>query len=126
MCIGGAQCILRFFIPIMPLLKEQDRQALRQEFSVMTGRVRLVFFTQALGCDTCNITEKILEEVAPLGEKIELVKLNYAIARDAVQRYAIARIPAFAVVRVDEIQNSDGETELEEHDYDIRFYGVPS
>lgn len=110
----------------MTLLKDQDREALRQEFAEMTGRVRLVFFTQALGCDTCGITGQILEEIAPLGDKIELVKLNYAIDRDAVQRYNIARIPAFAVVGIEEITGPDGQPEVKEHDYGIRFYGVPS
>jgi alkyl hydroperoxide reductase subunit AhpF len=110
----------------MPLLKEQNRQALVQEFAAMTGRVRLVFFTQALDCDTCNITGQLLDEVAALGEKIELVTHNFAIDRAEVERYAIARVPAFAVVRLDELQTTEGTVELREHDYGIRFYGVPS
>lgn len=110
----------------MPLLKERDRQTLQQEFSQMPGRVRIVFFTQALGCETCGLTEQILTEIEPLGEQIELVKLNYAIDRDAVERYGIARIPAFAIVRLAETPNQAGEPEFVEQDYGIRFYGVPS
>jgi alkyl hydroperoxide reductase subunit AhpF len=110
----------------MSLLKAHDQEALRQEFAQMSGRVRLVFFTQALGCETCGITAQILGEVVPLGEKIELVTLNYAIDRDAVQKYAIRRIPAIAVIRLEEAMKEDGETELRERDYGIRFYGVPS
>ncbi len=110
----------------MPLLKEQDQRALRDEFANMTGRVRLVFFTQALGCETCEITEKILDEFAPLGEKIELVKKNFAIDKEDVARYNIARIPAFAVVRLEEETDANGETQTSERDYGIRFYGVPS
>jgi alkyl hydroperoxide reductase subunit AhpF len=110
----------------MSLLKAQDQDALRQEFANMPGRVRLIFFTQALGCETCGITGQILDEIAPLGEKIELVKLNYAIDRDAVQKYDIRRIPAIAVVRLEDAMNGDSEPELQERDYGIRFYGVPS
>ena len=110
----------------MALLQERDRDALRQEFSAMPGNVRVLFFTQALGCETCGITGQILDELTPLGEKIELVKLNYAIDRDAVQRYAIKRIPAMAIVRVEEFETETGERELRERDYGIRFYGVPS
>ncbi len=110
----------------MALLQERDRDALRQEFSAMTENVRILFFTQALGCETCGITGQILDELTPLGEKIELVKLNYAIDRDAGQRYAIKRIPAMAIVRVEEFETETGERELRERDYGIRFYGVPS
>jgi hypothetical protein len=110
----------------MPLLKDRDRQALVQEFSQMPGRVRIVFFTQALGCETCGVTEQILTEIEPLSDKLELVIKNFAIDRDAVQAYAIARIPAFAIVRLEQEPGTDGETEFVEHDYGIRFYGVPS
>jgi alkyl hydroperoxide reductase subunit AhpF len=110
----------------MSLLKEQDREALRQEFETMDAGVRLIFFTQALGCETCRITEQILDEVAPLGDKIELVKKNYAIDRAEAERLGITRIPAVAVVRLQEHHEETGETLLREHDYGIRFYGVPS
>lgn len=110
----------------MSLLKEQDRQALREEFAEMSGRVRLLYFTQALDCETCAITGQILDEVAPLGEKIELVKYNYAIDRERVAQYGIARIPAIAIVRLEEEPTASGEPAAHEHDYGIRFYGVPS
>lgn len=114
-----------FSVNRMALLKERDRIALEQEFANMTGRVRIVFFTQALGCETCDVTREILQEVVPLSEKIELVQYNFAIDRDAVARYAITRIPGFAVLRLQEVQDN-GETVTQEQDYGIRFYGVPS
>lgn len=80
----------------MPLLKERDRQALAEQFAEMSAPVRILFFTRASECETCSITEQILDKVAPLGDKIELVKLDYAEAQDAAQRYGIVRIPAFA------------------------------
>jgi glutaredoxin-like protein len=110
----------------MTLLKEQDREALRQEFANMTGRTRLLYFAQALGCEGCEIAGKILDEIAPLGDKIELVKLNYAIDREAAARYGIARIPAIAVLRVEEALDAAGERQEREQDYGVRFYGVPS
>lgn len=110
----------------MTLLKEQDRAALRDTFTELTAPVRLVFFTQALDCDTCEITGEILDEVAPLSDKIELVKYNQAIDREQVERYGITRIPAIAVVGLNESINGDGERNATEIDYGIRFYGVPS
>lgn len=121
-----SNCIAPFFCPAMPLLKDRDRQALAQEFSQMSGRVRIIFFTQALGCETCALTEQILTEIEPLSDKLELVKKNFAIDRDAAAAYEIARIPAVAIVRLQETANPSDETEFVEHDYGIRFYGVPS
>ncbi len=109
----------------MALLKPSDQAALREELNKMTNPVRLVFFTQMLGCETCPITKQILEEVVALSDKLELVTYNHAIDREAVERYGIARIPAIAVVRL-EVQASDDGQQFTEHDYGIRFYGVPS
>ncbi len=92
----------------------------------MTNRVRLVFFTQTLNCETCEITKQILEEVAGLSDKLELQTYNFAIDREAVSRYGITRIPAIALVRLETRTNGGGVTGEEERDYGIRFYGVPS
>jgi alkyl hydroperoxide reductase subunit AhpF len=110
----------------MPLLKASDQQALREELQKMTNPVRLIYFTQALDCETCGITKQILEEVAALSDKLELVTYNFAIDREAVNRYGIARIPATAIVRLEVETTGDGPHEAVERDYGIRFYGVPS
>lgn len=110
----------------MPLLKERDRQALTEQFAEMTGRVRIVFLSRADDCETCELTEQILDEVVPLGDRLELVKLDYATDAAATARYAIARVPAFAVVRLEEGRDENGEPALVERDYGVRFYGVPS
>jgi alkyl hydroperoxide reductase subunit AhpF len=110
----------------MPLLKESDRQALREEFAKLSAPVNILFFTQALDCETCGITEQILDEIAPLGEKLALKKYNYAIDREAVQQYTVRRIPAIALTRTESYTNAQGEIETRERDYGVRFYGVPS
>ena len=107
----------------MPLLKEQDRAALRDTFAEMTARVRIAFFQQAFDCETCGIVEQIVDEVAPLGEKIELVKHNFAIDRAAAEQYNIQRIPAMAITR---LEATDAAEMPDERDYGIRLYGVPS
>ncbi len=110
----------------MPLLKSADQALLKQEFKNLTNPVRLVFFTQALDCETCEITKQILEEIAPLSDKLELVTYNYAIDKEKAEQYGIKRIPAIAVVRVEVKAEEGGPQESIEHDYGIRFYGVPS
>ncbi len=110
----------------MPLLKPADQALLREEFKNLTNPVRLIYFAQALDCDTCEITEQILQEIVPLSDKLELVKKNFAIDKDAVEQYGIKRIPAIAIVRVEVKAEEGGPQESVEHDYGLRFYGVPS
>jgi len=107
------------------LLKDSDREQLRQEFSQLESPVKLVFFTQALNCDYCPLTQQVLEELAGLSDKIQLVIYNFAIDQEQVTLYKIARVPAVAVVRV-ETQTVDGVVTTREHDYGIRYYGVPA
>jgi alkyl hydroperoxide reductase subunit AhpF len=110
----------------MALLTASDQEALREELESMTNRVRLVFFTQTLNCETCDITKRILEEVKGLSEKLELQTFNYAIDREAVSRYGITRIPAIALERIEENGDGAGQGEASGKDFGIRFYGVPS
>ncbi len=107
------------------LLKDSDREALKTQLAEMTNPVKLVFFTQALDCEYCPLAKQVLEEVASLSEKIQLEILNYAIDREQVAKYKIARIPAIAVVRVEKVAR-DGVTETVDRDYGIRFYGIPA
>ncbi len=109
----------------MALLQESDREQLKQEFSKLQNVVKLVFFTQALDCDYCGLTQQVLEEVVSLSDKIQLQILNYAIDKDQVANYRIARVPAIAVVRV-ETHEKDGSVETVDRDFGIRFYGVPA
>jgi glutaredoxin-like protein len=109
----------------VPLLKDSDREQLRQEFGKLQEPVKLVFFTQALDCEYCGLTQQVLEEVASLSDKIILQTHNFAIDKDQVSEYKIARVPAVAVVRV-ETQTVDGVARTRDRDYGIRFYGVPA
>lgn len=109
----------------MALLKDGDREQLRQEFGKLENPVKLVFFTQALDCDYCPLTQQVLEELVGLSDKITLQKHNFAIDKDQVFQYKIARVPAVAVVRV-ETQIVDGAEKTRDRDYGIRYYGVPA
>jgi len=107
------------------LLKESDRVQLQQEFARMTNSVKLVFFTQALDCEYCPLTQQVLEELVGLSNQIQLETHNFATDKDAVAQYKIARAPAVAVVRV-EPPSVDGAGHARARDYGIRYYGVPA
>jgi alkyl hydroperoxide reductase subunit AhpF len=117
----------------MALLKDSDREYLRNEFKQLTNPVKLAFFTQGLECEYCPLTQQVLEEVATLSDKIQLQTYNFAIDKEQVANFGIARVPAIAVLRVEAKTNGGGQAateeagkEAHERDYGIRFYGVPA
>ncbi len=117
----------------MALLKDSDREHLRNEFKQLTNPVKLVFFTQGLDCEYCPLTQQVLEEVASLSDKIQLQTYNFAIDKEQVANFKIARVPAIAVLRVETKTNGSGQAtpeeagkETRERDFGIRFYGVPA
>jgi len=57
-------------IAFMPLVSPADQQRLRESFVELKRPVRLLFFTQALGCETCLDARQILDELPPLSDKI--------------------------------------------------------
>lgn len=109
----------------MGLLKDSDREQLRTQLEQLQNPVKLVFFTQALDCDYCPLTQQLLEEVISLSDKLKLQIHNFNIDKDQVLEYKIARVPAIALVRV-ETRTKDGVEETVDRDYGIRFYGVPA
>lgn len=109
----------------MGLLKDSDREQLRTQLEQLQNPVKLVFFTQALDCDYCPLTQQLLEEVVTLSDKLKLQIYNFNIDKDQVFEYKIARVPAIALVRV-ETRTKDGVEETVDRDYGIRFYGVPA
>ena len=102
----------------MGLISASDQQRLRETFADMARPVRLVFFTQTLGCETCLQTKQILDELPPLSEKISIDEVNFILEPDRARQYGIDRVPAVAIV---------GQTESgEERDSNIRFLGAPA
>jgi hypothetical protein len=109
------------------LLRDADRESLRQELAQMQAPVQLNFFTQALDCEYCGLTKQVLEELTGLTDKIQLKEYNYAIDKEAVAQYKIARIPAIAVTRIETPKLLvTGNEQAKERDYGIRYYGVPA
>jgi len=80
------------------LISDVDQQRLRETFAEMNHSVRLLFFTQTLGCDTCPQTRQILDELPPLSDKITIEEVNFVLEADKAAQYGIDRVPAVAVV----------------------------
>src|SRR5438270_129882 len=101
----------------MALLSPADQQKLRESFREMTSPVRLLFFTQTLGCESCLQTRQILDELPALSEQIAIEEVNFILDKETAAQYGIDRVPAIAVVGDDSGQPRDSR---------IRFLGAPA
>ena len=102
----------------MSLLAPADQEKLRESFDEMTAPVRLLFFTQALGCETCAHARQILDELPALSKRITIEEVNFVLDRDRAAQCGIDRVPAIAVLGEDETgQPKDSR---------IRFLGAPA
>ena len=102
----------------MSLIAAADQEKLRGTFAGMERPVRLLFFTQTLGCDTCLQTRRILDELPLLSDRVTIDEINFVLEPDKAKHYGIDRVPAIAVVGQDESGT--------ERDSKIRFLGAPS
>ncbi len=100
----------------MPLISEQDRETLRQEFQALRAPVKLIMFTQETECQYCKETRQIVEELSELSDKITAEVYDFVRDQEAREAYKVDKIPAIVVVR-------DGD---EPKDYGIRYFGIPS
>jgi alkyl hydroperoxide reductase subunit AhpF len=102
----------------MSLISPADQDKLREAFNEMTSPVRLLFFTQTLGCETCLETRQILDELPPLSDKISIEEVNLILEGDKAKQYGVERVPAIAVV------GEDASKQV--RDSRIRFLGTPA
>jgi alkyl hydroperoxide reductase subunit AhpF len=102
----------------MAMISVEDQQRLRDTFAEMTRPVRLLFFTQTIGCETCPMTRQILDELPSLSDKIAIEEMNVVLDAEKAKRYAIDRAPAVALIG----QGEAGHL----NDSRIRFLGAPS
>lgn len=74
--------------------------------------VRLVFFTQTFGCDTCLQAELAIDEIARLSDQVTVEKYNRVLDREQAAEYGIDRAPAVAIVGA--------------ADRGLRYFGTPA
>ncbi|MCS7146375.1 MAG: thioredoxin family protein [Nitrososphaerota archaeon] len=95
------------------ILKPRDKEFVKKKFDAeLKSNVRLVFFTQEFECEYCEITRKILEELAQLGGVLKLEVYDLERDKEVAERWRVDKIPATLLL---------GEKERW-----VRFFGVPS
>lgn len=95
-------------------LDEKLKEELRKQLSILTKKVRIVFFTQELECQYCKETRSILTELTEVSDKLNLEVRNFIVDKSDADKYGVDKIPA--TVLLDE----NGK------DYGIKFFGIPS
>src|SRR5438270_158476 len=103
----------------MALISSVDQERLRESFAQMSRRVRLLFFTQTLGCQTCLQTRQILDELPLLSENIAVDEVNFILDAEKAKAYGIDRVPAIAVVYEDTLSETVKDSRM-------RFLGAPA
>jgi glutaredoxin-like protein len=96
----------------MSKLNKKVIKQLQEVFEVLKKEVTLKYFTQSIECQFCSDTRELLEEVAEISKKIKLEVYDFVEDKEEVEKYNIDKIPAIVV--------------MDEKDYGIRFYGIPS
>ena len=96
----------------MPILTEDVRSKLQEEFAELPGKAKLVVFTQEFECAHCRENTALAQEVAAVSEQVDIEIHNLALDKEMAEHYGVGKIPAIVV---------EGEK-----DYGVRFYGVPA
>ncbi len=95
----------------MTYFDDREQQAVTERLAGMTGPVRLVLFTQAFGCDTCQTTERIVQALAGANPLVTVEVKNLVLDAEEAVAFGVSRVPAVAIVG--------------DRDRGLRFYGAP-
>ena len=96
----------------MAFLKDKDKKQIVKAFGNLENEVKLIVFTQEVGCQNCEIAREMVEEIAQLSERVTLEVFDFVKDAALAKEYGVDKVPAIVV---------QGE-----RDYGIRFFGVPS
>jgi glutaredoxin-like protein len=78
---------------------------------ISTQTVRIVFFEQSIGCETCAPTRRALERIANDNPDVALEVLNLVLDKEKAAEYGVDRVPAIIIA-------GPGRDR-------IRYYGAP-
>ena len=96
----------------MPMIQDDERQAIRDRFQTLTGPITLVTFTQAVDPPPhTQETIDVMDELAELSDQLSVKAYDFQEDRDAVEKYHVDRIPAIILEGAE--------------DYGVRYYGFP-
>jgi glutaredoxin-like protein len=100
------------------LLNESIRGQVKEAFDQQLNQsVGVIFFESKNGCETCENTRQLLEEVISLSDKLSLEVHDLDEEADLAQKYHVDKTPGIVFV------GKDGDQVI---DYGVRMSGIPS
>lgn len=99
------------------LLNEDVVGQVQDIFQGLKDPVRILYFSKENDCDYCDDTLQLIQEVAEISSKLDL--MVYDIAKDSAiaKQYNVDKAPGLVIAGL------DGDQVL---DYGVRFSGIPS
>ena len=73
--------------------------------------VRIIFFEQSIGCESCAVTRRVLDQIVKENPEVTLDALNLVLDKEKAAEYGVDRVPAIIIAA------PGGDR--------IRYYGAP-
>ena len=99
------------------LLNADVVKQIEDAFAPMKEAVHIMYFGQKENCDYCADTQKLLEEVAVISEKLSLEIYYLDKDADLAKKFNVDKAPGIVITA------KDGKTIS---DYGVRYAGIPS
>lgn len=97
------------------IISDKVRKQVQDRFAEKLSQpVTMLFFETAVGCEYCDSTRQLINEISELTDKITVKIHNYTIDEDVAKQYGVNKVPAIVLLGPDD------------KDYGIKFYGIPS
>ena len=94
------------------LLNEEIQKQLREVFNELKDSVHMVLFTEGDGCESCEATQSLLNEVAELSDKLQVSV--HDLTSEEAKKYDITLAPSFVML--------DGQGAYK----GVKFNGIPA
>jgi glutaredoxin-like protein len=78
---------------------------------ISSNSVRIIFFEQSIGCETCAPTRRVLEQIVAENPDVALEVLNLVLDKEKAAEYGVDRVPAVIIAAAGRDR--------------IRYYGAP-
>jgi len=96
----------------MALIRDEQKERIKSDFrEKLENPVKILMFTQEVECQFCAQTRQLINELAPLDERIAVEVYDFVRDASKTKEYAVDKVPALVV--------------MGEKDFGVRFYGLP-
>jgi len=96
----------------MALIRDEQKERIKSDFrEKLENPVKILMFTQEVECQFCAQTRQLINELAPLDERIAVEVYDFVRDASKAKEYAVDKVPALVV--------------MGEKDFGVRFYGLP-